>query len=113
MFRAELPSGTPLVALWLTIAGAAVVGGYAVMGKLAVFPLDAVPLILLAMPSPRASRWATFSRWPCRTAKRPWPWPTSPWRRSASSRSWAAWRGWPATGRAVRVSRGSSSTSRR
>jgi hypothetical protein len=49
MLRAELPSGTPLVVLWLAIASAIVIGGFAAMGKLALFPAGLLPLLLMSL----------------------------------------------------------------
>jgi hypothetical protein len=46
MLRAELPSGTPLMALWVLITGAIVIGGFLVMGKPAQFPIEILPLFL-------------------------------------------------------------------
>lgn len=46
MLRAELPAGTPLMALWVLIAAVAVVGGFLAMGKRVPFPRDILPLFL-------------------------------------------------------------------
>jgi ABC-type transport system involved in multi-copper enzyme maturation permease subunit len=49
MFRAELPSGAPLMALWWLIACGLVLGGFAIVGKFAQFPTEAAPLLALAL----------------------------------------------------------------
>jgi ABC-type transport system involved in multi-copper enzyme maturation permease subunit len=48
-FRAELPAGAPLVGLWWAIAAAIVIGGFAAVGKLALFPADALPLLFTSV----------------------------------------------------------------
>ncbi len=45
MFRADLPSGAPLLALWLAIASAGVMGGFLVTGRLGAFPIQSLALI--------------------------------------------------------------------
>jgi ABC-type transport system involved in multi-copper enzyme maturation permease subunit len=49
MFRAELPAGAPLMALWLAIACAAVLGGFLVMGRPGLFPAQSLVLMLLML----------------------------------------------------------------
>ena len=59
MFRAELPSGTPLMGLWLALAGGLIAAGFVVMGSLGSFPGG----VLLALFVLAVAAVAAFIAW--------------------------------------------------